>query len=498
MAKNTEIELKLFATVAAHDVFRDQILPTFGKVKISEGRLLNEYFDTSELFFRNHMMGFRLRDKGDKIEQTIKAKGQVAGGLHQRKEYNIPLSSFTPDLRLFPTEIWPENTVLEDLQADLKGIFRTDFHRTSYQFEVGDARIECVFDEGEITASGKRRDFYEIELELLVGKKSVLFDLARRIAQVTPVRINNLTKAAYGYALANDELPKHREMQSFLKLKHDTRTEDAFIAAAQYALGHWQYHQTVYRETLKLQALTEMVRGMQVLLQAFSLYLPVLQCRPMLNLHQRLIRYSQRLAWQDEVQHIRYLCSKKGPFTKTLTKDDELLSYLQGRKDSLLTAHDPIALIDDQDTALLQLDIATLLHSKPWRADDKGYQIPVKQHAHGWLSQGWQLVLQSLSGQNLTKTQYLSAQLLLRQTLFNGFMLAGLFFEGRDEFRGPWLDLSIGMDELNALALLQNILHETEFSAKEELHIWSEMKVQSLLKVMEMTRLRANSAEVYW
>jgi len=50
------------------------------------------------------------------------------------------------------------------------------------------------------------------------------------------------------------------------------------------------------------------------LLQVFSLYLPVLQCKELLELHRDLIKFLQKLQWQDEIHAIRYLRSRKGPF----------------------------------------------------------------------------------------------------------------------------------------------------------------------------------------
>ncbi|MGB2264156.1 MAG: CYTH domain-containing protein, partial [Glaciecola sp.] len=80
----------------------------------------------------------------------------------------------------------------------------------------------------------------------------------------------------------------------------------------------------------------------------------------------------------------------------------------------------------------------------------------------------------------------------------NGFMLAGLFDEDRERFRAPWLDLAMGMEELNALALLKHILQETDLDDKSDLLTWTRDKTDALLNVMEMTRNVALNAEIYW
>ena len=139
-----------------------------------------------------------------------------------------------------------------------------------------------------------------------------------------------------------------------------------------------------------------------------------------------------------------------------------------------------------------------MLLNRPWRESAHGFDAPVLEHAHGWLSQGWQTLLQAMPNKTMQAPQYLSAQVILRQTLLNGFMLAGLFDEGREGFRAPWLDLAIGMEELNALALLQQILQETDLDDKTDLLKWTSDKTNALLNVMEMTRNVALNAEVYW
>jgi triphosphatase len=98
----------------------------------------------------------------------------------------------------------------------------------------------------------------------------------------------------------------------------------------------------------------------------------------------------------------------------------------------------------------------------------------------------------------MTVTQYLSTEAMLRQILRNGFMLAGLFDEEREQFRAPWLDLALGLEELNALVLLDEILLEIDLDEQHELQQWTKDKIKALLNVMEMTRQVAISADIYW
>ncbi len=503
IAKHTpplEVELKLIALHNPLVAFAEHILPMYeGRVTVSKKTLKNQYFDTPEQHLRQHNMGLRVRSCDGVHEQTLKMKGQIVGGLHQRPEYNLDLATANVDIRLFNPEIWPDEFAVVAVQNALIPLFNTHFHRTTYTIiDQAENHFEVVFDVGEITTDKDQHPINEIELELISGQPSALYALALKIAEHCAVRVNNLTKAAYGYALLSGKALRLKKMDYVLPIKRNTSTEQAFESAITYALKHWQHNQTVYVETYKLQALTEMVRAIRLLLQVFSLYLPVLQCPSLLQIHRDLISFSQKLQWQDEIHAIRYLRSRKGPFSKRLNKDAALMSYLQGRKEGLLNAHDPQAIIFSAMSATIQLNTAALLLNKPWRDSAHGYAEAVEEHAHGWLSQGWQTLLQAMPSNTMHAPEYLSAQVILRQTLLNGFMLAGLFNEDREAFRAPWLDLAMGMEELSALALLKRILQETDLDDKSELLQWTDIKSSALLNVMEMTRKVAINGDVYW
>ena len=495
-----EVELKLITQHDALSVFQEKILPQFsGTVERVSATLKNQYFDTPEQLLRQHRMGLRVRSINDVHEQTLKQKGAVIGGLHRRPEYNVPLATANVDIRLFPEEIWPSDFHINTVQDALLPIFTTHFHRTTFTLADASGNVfEVVFDVGDITTDKANRAINEIELELVKGQPEQLFAFAKIIAKHIPVRVNDLTKAAFGYALANGKEFKVKHLPYVLPLSRHATTEEAFIAAVNAALSHWQYNQSVYMESFKLQALTEVVKGIRLLLQALSLYLPVLQCRELLNLHKQLIKFSQQLDWQDEIHAIRYLRSRKGPFSKRINKEQGLMGYLQGRKEGILNTQAPQEIIFSEQSSTLQLTTAELMLLKPWRSVAKAYDAPVTEHAHGWLSQGWQTILQAMPKRAMTVTQYLSTEAMLRQILRNGFMLAGLFDEEREQFRAPWLDLALGLEELNALVLLDEILLEIELDEQHELQQWTKDKIKALLNVMEMTRQVAISADIYW
>jgi triphosphatase len=147
----------------------------------------------------------------------------------------------------------------------------------------------------------------------------------------------------------------------------------------------------------------------------------------------------------------------------------------------------------------VQLAASRLLVDKPWRTQDSGAEIKVAKRAHAWLSQTWQTVQQSLPrNASMDDKQYLALEVLLRQSLINGFLLADLFADSRGQFRAPWLDLSTGIKELKCLKLLHESAEDIDIEDKSDFSNWIEDKTRSVIHVMEQTREVAMDADTYW
>ncbi|MDT0593299.1 inorganic triphosphatase [Glaciecola petra] len=498
-----EIELKLVCTQDALGLFESKMLDIFASENISVSRqhahLYNEYYDTPELFLGSRKIGFRVRAKDNQYEQTIKTRGQVEGGLHQRPEYNIPLSDNKPDLSKFNPEIWPQDFDLQYINESIESLFSTDFERTTFELTHKDYKMEVVFDLGEVKHRQNSLPICEIELELVEGDKRHLFNVAELMVNYIPCRLSDVTKAARGYQLYQGNILELKRLPKYLPLTGDDSTEEAFCKLLQMCLKRWQYNQYVYAEQLSLKVLQEIRNDIQYILQGVALFLPVLQCQELLTLHKLLLKLSQAWAWQEQLQGLRDLRSKKGPFSKRIPKNQNLMNYLLGRREGLLNAYKPLDLNLSSLSAKVQLSASRVLLEKPWRNENSGANIAVKKHASGWLSQSWQTMLQSMSRHtSLDDKQYLALEVMLRQALINGFILADLFTESRGQFRAPWQDLHTGIQELKALRLLRDSLDDIPDEDRADLANWIEDKTHSVIKVMEQTRKVAMDAEIYW
>lgn len=500
---NSELEIKFSAFEPATQLWRDEVkraldIAGFSFEELPKRVLSNTYFDTPDQLFEKHKMGVRVRGCNGEYEQTLKTQKSVSGGLHERLEFNVPLTSETPDPVLFPKEAWPHDLECQPDDMLLEPQFSTFFTRHTIHLSHPRGQCELVFDEGEVSTENSAKPINEIELELVTGDVSILIDAAEALSS-EGLRLCDVSKAAQGYALLSGVNRKVKKLPVCLPLPSSAvTTENVFIMSCQTALKHWQYHEHLYFESGRFKILPEVATGIRLLLQSLALFLPVLQCDPLLRLQRDVLTFSEQWLWVDELESTRFLLSKKGPLFKTITKQPGLISYLQGRQAGQLKAFEPDVLLTSKTANGIKLSLMKLLVEKPWRTQTGMSDMPVIEHAKGWLSQGWQTLHQTMqSSQALSANHYTSVETLMRQTLYNGFILSDLFPESGPA-RAPWLDLLLGIEEVRALQLLEKSVKEAELDFDAQLAPWVDDKLTHLLQIMERTRNIAMSKSTYW
>jgi triphosphatase len=240
-----EIELKFIVNADSVETLRHH-LHTLTEEHIAASQLLNIYYETPDNWLRGHDMGLRIRGFDGQYEMTMKIAGRVIGGLHQRPEYNIPLTSPELDLARFPAEVWPDGELPADLQARTRPLFSTDFYREKWLVNVGESRIEIGLDLGEVKAGESAEPICELELELLSGDPADILKLARQLVKLSILRQGSLSKAARGYHLAQGNAPRERRPTAILQTAPKASVEQAFAAALELALSQWQYHEELW------------------------------------------------------------------------------------------------------------------------------------------------------------------------------------------------------------------------------------------------------------
>jgi triphosphatase len=167
----------------------------------SRRRLISTYYDTPDLALKRQGLTLRVREQAGRFIQTVKTGDFAAGGeLLRRGEWEDELDENRPD----PQALQSGGRLPDGVAGNLHPLFATDVTRTTVAIEpVPATRIEAATDEGEIRTVGGNgaEPISEIELELRSGEASALYDVAMRLLEVAPIRIEIRSKSERGYRL---------------------------------------------------------------------------------------------------------------------------------------------------------------------------------------------------------------------------------------------------------------------------------------------------------
>lgn len=213
MSNNVETEIKLL--VAKKDL-KTLLSSDLVAKKVKKGshktlKLINAYYDTEDLLLQQRGIAYRIRQAGKTFEATIKLSNTEAGALTERREYNVPVKSWRPDLSVFTeTEILDALSDLPE-KAAVQKLFSVRVERDIRLLQItGDTLVEMSVDEGYIRAGGKKETIYELELELKSGSLGDLLDYTTGLSTIVPIFSESLSKYARGMALL-DKLPLRRD-----------------------------------------------------------------------------------------------------------------------------------------------------------------------------------------------------------------------------------------------------------------------------------------------
>jgi triphosphatase len=198
---STEVELKLAAPVPALQKLKCVLLAMPTARSQVQSDLTSTYYDTPDLALHRKQLTLRVRKQGRRYVQTVKAGDFAWSDLLARREWEDCIANKRPELDAPKTGKRLPNSIHKQ---DLRPIFTTSITRTLIEIEPHPCtQIEAAIDEGEIrTADGSRVEpISEIELELWSGDRAALFDVALRLLEAAPIRIETRSKAERGYRL---------------------------------------------------------------------------------------------------------------------------------------------------------------------------------------------------------------------------------------------------------------------------------------------------------
>jgi inorganic triphosphatase YgiF len=199
---STEVELKLAAPAADLPELQRALVAMARESASSCCRLVSTYYDTPDLALKRQGMTLRVRERGGRFIQTVKTGDLAGGDFLSRGEWEDELTENRPD----PGAARSGEHLPEGVGAGLQPRFATDVTRTTVALEPAPAtRIEAAIDQGEIRVAGgnEAEPISEIELELRSGDPAALYDVALRLLDVAPIRIEPRSKSERGYRLGD-------------------------------------------------------------------------------------------------------------------------------------------------------------------------------------------------------------------------------------------------------------------------------------------------------
>jgi triphosphatase len=486
---NSEFALKLYETINLHHV-----------ISTKKQLLQNVYFDTGKRTLRKMDMGLRVRNCDQKSVQTIKTAGRVIGGLHQRPEYNEPITGLRPDLARFKRKIWPADCDLKKLEDELLPIFRTDFTRQTWLIEMPeDTLIEVAYDIGFIDTKQGKTEICEIELELLKGDEGQLFVLGEKIAELPQVRLGNVSKAQRGYMLADDMTFTAKALSPSPLTKAMT-VEQALLINLQHGLQHTQYHEYCYLESFEDAALYQLLQGIKFLHQNLKLFksaVPqLLKANWVADLHWLARSFScldERFILQNMLEEDGFYI-RKLPAAKSLIKKLEKQQNEQPDRQSIekiLTSTRYCKFILKFTQWLIQFEKTPFFSKK---------STTVESFATDSLESGWQELKRLSEQKHFSIEQLLSYQGLLESNLFLGLCLGNLFSAQKSMiFHSSWLDIKQGIKELAMVNVIAEYAELEQDKKLQEGYLkWVARKQDSLAHALQQSNQQAMLKEGYW
>lgn len=237
-----EIELKLrVAPDAVNRVLRTLALRGLREGRSRSKRLLSVYFDTPDCAFAARGMALRIRHAGRSRVQTVKGKlAKSHGGCLQRHaEWTTEVAGDLPELHKITDGKLRETLFKHAARSGLDEVFRTMIERRTVPLAFEDTHIELAFDRGIVRSGEREEAICEVELELLEGDPSRLYDLALLLAAELPLSVEHRTKSARGYDLYKGTVPRPARAGK-LNLAPAMTVWEGFVAIARDCLGQLQ------------------------------------------------------------------------------------------------------------------------------------------------------------------------------------------------------------------------------------------------------------------
>jgi len=224
MVPSQEFELKFSLTAEALAA----LLKKLGVEQALWQRQISVYYDTPENKLFKEGIVLRVRSKGDRFIQTVKAGGPSTL-IRQELEKEIP------DKNLVLTEGGtPAEKKVWDLRGELQPIFCVDVERLSLPV----ANLQIDIDKGRIEKAGQSAPVCEVEFELKSGRMAEAVPQIRETLTSIAAELSFFTKSERGFALGGASGHQAYSAEG-LAFEKDISAADGFQAIVLSCLAHF-------------------------------------------------------------------------------------------------------------------------------------------------------------------------------------------------------------------------------------------------------------------
>lgn len=286
----SEIELKfLLDKTSSSDIWARAKASKLTNGRRTTKMLRSVYLDTPEHELKSAGIALRLRREGRQWIQTVKTGAELHGGLSQVGETESPAPGGRVCLDAIPDIAVREAIVHRINGSPLQAVCETVIRRTTNVLVLEDGtRAELAIDVGEMRAGERSAEFSEMEIELLAGNPSGLFEIASMLVPEGSLRFSRLSKGARGYLLAEKgriDMPLELRNARDVVLDPAQTAEQAARDMLRECLDQIATNILVVRQLDDPEGPHQLRIGLRRLRSVFLIYAPVLQCLEMKRLN---------------------------------------------------------------------------------------------------------------------------------------------------------------------------------------------------------------------
>lgn len=367
-----ELEIKFKTDAAGLKRALDSELIASGAANTPSRTLRSVYFDTATGALRKQRIVLRVRKDRRARIMGLKWAAAPAEGVFSRGEIEVRAPGLEPDLASFGEEMAAELSRITEGRP-LEPQFETQIKRRALALEFGSSRIEVAFDEGFIIAGDRRQPLAELELELKAGDESVLYDLAIRLAEALPLRLDMMSKAERGFLLADGASPMPVRA-GVLQFPADATLDDAVEMVIAATLGQFVANWPALEETRHPESIHQMRVALRRLRTALAFFNRALPCAEFETFRAEAKRIAAAFGPARDLDAFLELV-ETGPLT-SLARDESFEALFSAVEERRVAAYaTALDVIHDPQTTQFVLHLQAFLARHAWRSALSGAEL---------------------------------------------------------------------------------------------------------------------------